>query len=264
MITSATTVKSLRPESAIDSWHRWGAGLGSRPVLNGELRGGRSNQSYLLDSDFGKLVLRINGTGSLLPGSNRDNEVRIWQAASKQGIAPPLLYVDTLNRYLISACIQSDLPQQPQLNKTCVDQAFNLLEACHQLDVNAKSINYLSHIEHYWQIIEARNQPVGATLISQRAPMHSTLESLLNSNTPTGLCHHDPVIANFVGSTERLYLIDWEYAAHGLLVMDYAALGIEWGIDDVTIIARTGVEPEELAMAKSLYRYMCALWEEIT
>jgi len=254
----------LLPESAIDSWRRWGAGLGSRPVLNGELSGGRSNRSYLLDSDIGGLVLRINGTGSLLPGSSRDNETRIWQEASRQGVAPPLLYVDTLNRYLISAHVQSDLPQQPQLNKTCVDQAFQLLEVCHQLDVNAASFNYAGHIERYWKIIEARSHPVDATLVSQREPMQSTLESLLNSNTPTGLCHHDPVIANFVGNANRLYLIDWEYAAHGLVVMDYAALGVEWGIDDATIAARSGLKSEELISAKSLYSYLCSLWQVIS
>jgi thiamine kinase len=254
----------LQPESAIDNWRQWGAGLCSRPVLNGSLSGGRSNQSYLLDSDIGKLALRINGAGSLLPGSSRDNEIKIWQAASKQGIAPPLLYVDSQNQYLVSVYIHSDLLPQPQLNPACVNQAFKLLEACHKLDVNVPTINYLSHIEHYWQIIETRNKPPDPTLVSQRKPMNSRLESLLNSDTPTGLCHHDPVTANFVGTPDRLYLIDWEYAAHGLLVMDYAALGIEWGIDDATIVARTGLEPEELTMAKSLYCYICALWKEVT
>lgn len=260
----AQTDKPLQPETAIDSWRQWDAGLGSRPVLSSELVGGRSNHSYLLDSDIGKLVLRINGTGSLLPGSSRDNEINIWQAASKQGIAPPLLHVDSQNQYLVSTYIHSKLPPQPRLDTACVDQAFKLLNACHQLDVNAANIDYFSHIEHYWQIIETRNQTPDATLIGQRKPMHSTLESLLSSSTPFGLCHHDPVTANFVGTPNHLYLIDWEYAAHGLLIMDYAALGIEWDINDETIIARTGLEPEELTMAKSLYDYLCALWKEIT
>jgi thiamine kinase len=264
VIISATTDKSLQPENAINSWSQWGAGLGSRPVLSGELSGGRSNQSYLLDSDIGKLVLRINGTGSLLPGSSRNNEIKIWQAASKQGTAPPLLYVDTQNQYLVSVYIHNELPPQPQHNTACVDQAFKLLEACHQLDVNAPTINYLSHIEHYWQIIETRDQPPDPALISQRKPMHSTLELLLKSNTSTGLCHHDPVIANFVGAPNRLYLIDWEYAANGLQIMDYAALATEWKIDDANILTRTSFDPKPLTMAKALYEYLCSLWEAAT
>jgi thiamine kinase len=264
VITSAITGKSLLPESAIDSWREWGAGLGTRPVILESLGGGRSNRSFLLDSDGFRMVLRLNGDDSLLPGSNRTSEIDIWQAASHQGIAPPLLHVDEHTRYLVSTYIENTLPPQPQLDETFIDQAFSLLSRCHQLDIEAPSIDYTDHIKKYWDIIEGKDQITNPGLQQQRQPMQELLEDILNSGTPTGLCHHDPVIANFVGNSDRLYVIDWEYAAHGLLVMDYAALGIEWGIDDATIVARTGLEPGLLTMAKSLYRYMCALWEEIT
>jgi thiamine kinase len=264
VIICATTVKSLLPEIAIDGWREWDAGLGSRPVIFESLDGGRSNRSFLLDSDGFKMVLRLNGDDSLLPGSSRTSEVEIWQAASHQGIAPPLLHVDEHTRYLVSTHIENTLPPQPQLDETFIDQAFSLLSRCHQLDVKAPSIDYTDHIKKYWDIIEGKDQITNPGLQQQRQAMQGILEDILNSDTPTGLCHHDPVIANFVGNANRLYLIDWEYAAHGLLVMDYAALRIEWGIDDATIVARTGLESEELTMAKSLYRYLCALWKEIT
>jgi thiamine kinase len=257
-------VKSLLPETTIDSWRLWGGGLRTRPVIVEPLTGGLSNRSFLLESDDQRMVLRINSEDSLLPGSNRRSEIDIWQAASKQGIAPPLLYVDGHTRYLVSTYIESNLPSQPQLDESFLDQAFSLLSRCHQLDVEAHCIDYTDHIKKYWDIIVGKDQITNPGLQQQRQPMQELLEDILNSGTPTGLCHHDPVIANFVGSTERLYLIDWEYAAHGLQVMDYAALGIEWGIDDATIVARTGLKPGLLTMSKSLYRYMCALWKEIT
>ena len=233
-------------------------------MLSGELNGGLSNQSYLLQSDIGKLVLRINGTGSLLPGANRSDEINIWKTADKQGIAPALIFFDPEHRYLVSKYINIKLPPKPQLNTAVVDQAFSLLESCHQLDVKASSINYSSHIEHYRQIIEAKNQPINPNLSNQRKPIQQTLDSLLNSNTPTGICHHDPVTANFVGTKDRLYLIDWEYAANGLQIMDYAALATEWQIDDSIILKRTKCEPELLTKAKALYRYLCLLWEDAT
>ena len=113
-------------------------------MLSGELNGGLSNQSYLLQSDIGKLVLRINGTGSLLPGANRSDEINIWKAADKQGIAPPLIFVDPDHRYLVSKYTNNKLPSKPQLNTAVVDQAFSLLESCHRLNVKASSINYLT------------------------------------------------------------------------------------------------------------------------
>ena len=92
--------------------------------------------------------------------------------------------------------------------------------------------------------------------------MQKLLETLAANDPEIGLCHHDLVPENFVGTAERLYLIDWEYAASGFLVMDYAAVGIEWDIDDAKIILHTGIEQELLVMAKMLYSYICELWEE--
>jgi len=210
------------------------------------------------------MVLRLNRADALLPGSNRASEIEIWQAASDQGIAPSLLHVDENNRYLVSTYIETTLPEQPQLDEGLIGQVFGLLKRCHRLDIEVTCIDYMGHIEQYWEIIESNNRISNPGLRELRQGMQVMLEDLLNSDTPTGLCHHDPVIANFVGSTERLYLIDWEYAAQGLLVMDYAALGIEWGIDDATMVARSGMEPGLLEMAKSLYCYMCDLWGEVT
>jgi thiamine kinase len=255
---------SLQPEQAIDGWRQWSDKLSSRPVLLDALHGGRSNRSYLLDSDAGKLVLRINGPGSLLPGAGRSNEIKTWQAASRQGLAPTLLFVESNNRYLVSQYIETDLPPHPQTNPAIIDQAFRLLEGCHQLDVKTSPISYFSHIAHYWQLIESDRRTPSPALCEQRQAMHETLESLIKSNTPTGLCHHDPVIQNFVGTPERLYLIDWEYAATGLQIMDYAALATEWQLDDQTVLERTRFSSESLKSAKSLYQYLCLLWEEAT
>jgi len=256
--------KLLQPESIIENWPKWGAGLRSRPVLLNELSGGRSNRTFLLNSDIGKLALRINGSGSLLPGASRHNEISIWQEASKQGIAPPLVFVDAQNQYLISSYIENELPPEPQLNPSCVDQAFSLLERCHQLDIKAPSINYADHIEGYRRMIESREKSPNPTLIRQHEPMLLLLESLVGSNTSTGICHHDPVIANFIGAPQRLYLTDWEYAANGLHIMDYAALATEWQLEDSAVLERVDIEPGLLIKARKLYRYLCMLWNEAT
>ncbi len=254
----------LRPEPIIDGWDRWNAGLHAKPVLVRPLHGGRSNRNYLLKSGDQHLVLRINGRDSLLPNSNRSNESKIWQAASTAGLAPSLLYADAQQGILVSAYIADNLPGRPEASKSIVEHAFNLLERCHQLDVDVHSLNYSQHIQQYWQQLEAMGVPASLSLLEQRKPMQKLVESLLGSSERSGLCHHDPVIANFVGSPDRLYLIDWEYAAQGLVVMDYAALAVEWGIADEVVVARSGIEPESLSMAKDLYRYLCALWQAVT
>ena len=224
--------RSLTPENAVDTWRHWDVSLGTRPVILRPLGGGRSNRSFLLDSNGMRMVLRLNGTESVLPGANRRSEHRIWQAAGAHGIAPPLLYVDDGFEFLVSAFIKTELPSQPGFNKAFINHAFDLLERCHQLDLEVPSIDYSGHIKKYWQIIESKTHPPHPGLNKQREPMQGLFEELTLSAGQTGLCHHDPVTENFVGSLERLYLIDWEYAANGLLIMDYAALAVEWGLDD--------------------------------
>jgi thiamine kinase-like enzyme len=226
----------------------------------GPLSGGRSNRSFLLEADGSKMVLRLNATDTLLPGANRNHEIEIWQAASQLEIAPPLLHVDEKNRFLVSRYINNSLTAQASPNEAFVEQAFDLLERCHPLELDTPGIDYISHIEQYWQAIENQGGLQRPALHDQREPMRRLLETLINSGAQTGLCHHDPVITNFVGNPDRLYLIDWEYAARGLRVMDYAALGVEWGIDEALIITRMGLEPELLSMAKTWYGYLCDLW----
>jgi len=254
----------MQVENAINNWREWDAELCDRPEVLGPLSGGRSNRSFLLDSGGTKMVLRINGADAMIPGTDRSNETTIWKAASAKGIAPPLLHIDEQHRFLVSTYIENSLPTNPPHSNAFADQAFELLKSCHQLTVNAPTINYINHIEQYWQITKSNNKPTNPTLQEQREPMQNLVKEIINSNPQTGLCHHDPVIANFVGTNEKLYLIDWEYAAQGLSVMDYAALGTEWNLDNEMILERTNINPELLTMAKTLYKYLCNLWEEIT
>ncbi len=249
-------------DAVLDSWRTWDSRLDKRPIVLRTLGGGRSNRSFLLDSNIGKLVLRLNAMDDLLPAANRNCESQIWQAASEEEIAPPLLHVDKKTGFLVSVYINNKLPEQAPLNDGYIKQAFELLSHCHQLQViSAPLINYANHIEQYWDVINRNRAPVQPKLIEQREAMQLVLEHLINSEKETVLCHHDPVIANFVGSPDKLYLIDWEYAALGLRVMDYAAFATEWKLDDELVMAQSGIEPQQLMMAKTLYSYICDLWE---
>ncbi len=250
----------MQAEVAISGWQQWNAGLLQKPEIIRPLDGGRSNRSYLLRSGDQHLVMRLNASSRLLPDSNRSNEIRVWQAASAAGLAPPLLYSNERESIQISAYVPDSLPARPEADTAIADHALNLLGRCHQLDVAAPNLDYARHIRRYWQLIEAGGHSIDPSLSGQREHMQGLVDSLSTGGAVTALCHHDPVRANFVGSTDRLYLIDWEYAARGWVVMDYAALLIEWNMDDQSVLARPGVEPDQLAMAKQLYRYTCALW----
>jgi len=253
----------LKPETAIDDWRHWDAGISMRPTVVKAMRGGRSNQSYLLSANDLQLVLRLNAGDQLIPAIDRKNEAEAWRAASAQKVAPPLIHIDETHTYLVSEYVATSLPMAGQVDEKLLDNIFGLLDRCHQLEADVTAIDYADHIEHYWQLIESNIPQPDPALLARRKIMRSNLEALLSADFPTGLCHHDPSIANFVGQPDRLYLIDWEYAVHGLLVMDYAALAVEWGLDNETVCAKTGIDVDVLGLAKGVYAYMCHLWEAV-
>lgn len=252
------TGKLMQPEIAIANWRNWQSQLPCKPEIVGVIGAGLSNRSYLLNAGGQQMVLRINADGSALPGIDRDREATICRAASHAGIAPQLMHAE--HRYFVSEFVAGQSLANASLTDTLVVQAFDLISQCHLLNVDVATLDYESHIQRYWDLIEKNAVQVDESLLQQKQSMQIGLHALLSSQSETVLCHHDPVKANFVGSSSRLFLIDWEYAAKGMAVMDYAAVAIEWGIDDLTVLKSSGVHPEELSHAKSLYKYMCQLW----
>ncbi|MGD8384675.1 MAG: choline/ethanolamine kinase family protein [Lysobacterales bacterium] len=250
------------PQTAIDNWRQWGLGLRARPRVVRPLPGGRSNRNYLLETDGRSLVLRLNAGGALLPGGTREAENEAWRSASDARIAPPLLFADTANGVLLSEYIDGELPARPQDDPVLGGRALDLLQRCHRMETRLPAIDYRAHVKTYWRMILGAGIPA-AHLARQRRDMQRVLETLLASDLGWGPCHHDPVVANFVGSRERLYLVDWEYAAHGLQLMDYAALSVEWGFDAGATATAAGTDARLLAMAMRFYRYLCELWETL-
>ncbi len=292
--------ESAPVQSAIAQWRQWQIDLPGKPEIVRTLWHGLSNQSFLLQAGETSMVLRINNTDEHLPGIDRQREASIWRAANAAGIAPPLLYASErylVSSYVPGEQQQpnkaGDLTNKAE---DLTDEVFRLIEKCHAIKIDTHQLDYVQHIQNYWTKIEQSSigqsaieqsgigqsdieqssieksgieqsgiekpaKPIDPALLKQRQPMQESLQALLDQQQATVLCHHDPVKTNFVGTPKRLYLIDWEYAAKGMAVMDYAALAVEWGFSNSTICTRTSIRPDSLVMAKNLYRYMCQLWE---
>ena len=252
----------MKPEAALNNWQAWSCPLRSRPVIVTELAGGRTNRSYLLEAGGARLVMRLNTPGDALPGVDRAREIRIWQAASQAGLAPTVLHSDEQAGMLVTEYIEGTAPDLSDVNSALIDRLVDLLSSVHALDIEVTAIDYAAHIEEFWRIIETR-QPQRNEIWQQRAAVQALVTEFTAATSEVGLCHHDPTRSNFVGRNNQLYLLDWEYAAHGPVVMDFAALSIEWGIDDAEMIRRVALDPALLDTAKTIYQYICQLWTAV-
>ncbi len=246
----------------LDTWQAWACGLRSRPVVVSELTGGQTNRSYLLDADGVRLVMRLNAPAEKFPGIDRAREARIWRAASDARLAPALVFVDPGGRFVITEYIDGTTLDRLQLDDSSVDRVFDLLAGVHDLDIDAPALDYSLYIRVYWEMIQSGLGLHNLNLERQREPLEALVAEFIASEPRTGLCHHDPVPSNVISADERLYLLDWEYAARGFVSIDYAVMAVDWHIPDSKIIERTGIDPAELDMAKQVYRYICELWQE--
>ena len=246
----------------LDTWQAWACGLRSRPVVVSELTGGQTNRSVLLDADGVRLVMRVNAPAEKFPGIDRAREARIWRAASDAKLAPPLVFVDPEERFVITEYIDGTTLDRLQLDDSSFDRVFDLLAGVHDLNIDAPALDYSLYIRVYWEMIESGSSLHNSDLERQRQSMRALLDEFIASRPQTGLCHHDPVRTNVISADGRLYLLDWEYAARGFIAMDYAVLSVDWGFDDTVIVEHARVDPAVLEMAKQLYCYICKLWQE--
>lgn len=227
-----------------------------------ELPGGRTNRSFLLDADGSKLVMRLNTPTDILPGVDRAREIHIWRAASLAGLAPSVLHADHRAGLLITEFVDGKAFDGADIDSVLLDRLIELLARVHLLDVEAPAIDYVYHIENFWRLIDAGNNAIASPLQEQRRSMHLLVSEFCSAAGEFGLCHHDPVRSNVIDRGDRLFLLDWEYAARGPVVMDYAALCVEWNIDLAEITQRVALDPQLVETAEKIYRYICRLYAE--
>ncbi len=66
---------------------------------------GRTNDSYLLDFNNFKLVLRLNSKNDFDLGINRENEALILKTLDNQSFMPNLIYIDEFYKFIIETFV---------------------------------------------------------------------------------------------------------------------------------------------------------------
>lgn len=253
----------MKPEEALNTWQAWRCEFKSRPVIVAELAGGKTNRSFLLEADGNKFVMRLNKPSAVLPGVDRAEEIRNLQAAGGAGIAPRVMHSDLQAGLLITEYIDGTTFGGSNIDSMLIDRLVNLLSRVHSLAIETPAIDYAAHVDAFWRLIEDRQTRPNESLLQRRESMCALVNGLVTADSTIALCHHDPSRSNVIDRNGQLILLDWEYAAPGPVVMDYAALSIEWGIDATEITRRVALNPDMLETAKTVYRYVCQLWSEV-
>jgi aminoglycoside phosphotransferase (APT) family kinase protein len=239
-----------------------------RPDAIAALPGGSVNKSFRVDTRAGSFVLRLNDAAGTVLGANHGREVRLHAAAALAGVAPELIYADPGDGFMIVRYVAGDawdaldLARPERLRKLGAT-----LSTLHAIAPPAVVPFDLAAIlrGHAANLIEA--QPAERVLLEglmDRAD--AALALCASGGREATIVHNDLYHLNLIEG-ERLYLIDWEYAAVADPIFDLACILAYYPqaepfaqeLLDATRLA-ADVSTAELLRARFLFLLLSFLW----
>ena len=206
----------------------WSGAIHSVAVLPG----GITNRSYRVRTSTGEFVVRVPGAQTELLGIDRRAEANITVIASKLEIAPSVLCEIPAFGTVVSDFVDGRAMEPADVVTPTVLRS--VVEALRMLHGTAA----VDHQFPIFEIVRRHCADAGA-----RGRTHPTLPSLLAlserieaafvpASLTATLCHNDLLPANLLlGSTGRVWLIDYEYAGMNHAMFDLANLSVNAAFD---------------------------------
>jgi thiamine kinase-like enzyme len=199
--------------------------------------GGATNQNFRVTHGGESFVLRVAGAGTN-ELTDRTTEWAHLNLAAAWRFAPAVLWHDAdtgalLSRYISNArTLNVDDVRRPQIRQQMTRMLARLhrmpLRFAFTLDPFATITRYLKAAAGYGELAVEYNELIGRHQKLGKAVDNAT------DRTPASIvpCHIDANPGNFIDDGTRLWLVDWEYAAHSHPLWDLACLCEEAGLND--------------------------------
>ncbi len=235
------------------------------------LNKGMTNRLFTFYEDGIKYLLRIPGEGTEYI-IDRYQEAEVYQLLSDRNIAEKYVYLGAEDGIKIREFIM-DAHVCDADNREEVRGCMNLLRSFHEMDLKLPSeFDVFEMMDEYEK--ELKHDPADflPDYYLVRENMKNLKAVIEQMPREKKLCHIDPVPDNFLFTKDRIYLIDWEYAAMSDPHIDIAMFCVYAGYDkkqiDQTIdFYFEGKCPEQTR--RKIYGYVAAsgflwsIWVEI-
>jgi aminoglycoside phosphotransferase (APT) family kinase protein len=178
------------------------------------LHGGTVNKSYSVETGAGRFVVRIHDVLARTLGADHEREAQLHAAAAAAGLAPALVHVDAAHRFMVMEYIAGRVwTAQDFARPERLTQLGAALYTLHQVVppvVAPYDIPALLEMHYERLSAAAPDERKWFDELMDRAT--AALEACRTRQRPKVLIHNDLYHSNLIGD-ERLYLLDWEYAA---------------------------------------------------
>ncbi len=195
---------------------------GASDIKVSPLEGGITNHNFRVDAGGKSFHLRVPGENTDLLGINRENEHHANQIAGELEVAPEVIYFIRPEGYLITRFIDGrPIPPEEIRQPENIQRAAETLHKIHALPKIPGVFSAFQVVRDYTEISRRHNVQFPQNfewLISQ---MNDAEAALMTRPLIQYPCHNDLLNANFL-LAEKLFVLDWEYAAMGDIFFDLA------------------------------------------
>jgi aminoglycoside phosphotransferase (APT) family kinase protein len=187
---------------------------GGEPPYSQELiGGGRANRSYLVRTNQGRFVVRLNDNTPDEPGLDRERELVLQSAAAAAGIAPPVIYAAPDRSSFIIAYLDG---------RIWTPHYFSRMRDLRALCQRLRTLHALAppRVAPYDPMVAARRY--ADIVVRHDGDDDGRIAMLMANGTaalarsgwgrrPACIVHGDLHHGNVL-TADRVYFIDWEYA----------------------------------------------------
>jgi thiamine kinase-like enzyme len=199
------------------------------PISIEPLKGGLSNESWLVKDDAGRHVVRL-GKDYPFHHVSREREIMTARAASAAGFAPEIRYSQP--GIMVSAFLGAKTYAAADVRAN-IGRIARLMRQFH--DEMPRYVSGAGFMFWPFHVIRdyARTLEIGKSRMAARLPAYLALaDELERAQTalPIVFGHNDLLPANFLDDGERLWLIDFEYAGFSTAMFDLAGAASNAGM----------------------------------
>jgi len=196
------------------------------------LPGGITNINYKVNVGDQTYVVRIPGEDSGRLGIDRPREHTCHAAAHRAGVAPEAVafFEDTgilVTRFILGTEVPADEMHRPSMLRRVAEA----VRRYHTGPAFPGSFSPFQTVRDY----AAWSGPRGAPLPERfdwMLTQADRLEAALGAPVPPRPCHNDLLRANFIADGDRVWIIDWEYAAMGDPSFDFGNFAVHHQLTD--------------------------------
>lgn len=229
-----------------------------------------TNRSFRIDIAGESFALRLPRAGASVLPMDRAAEAHNAAIAAMLGFAPKLVFFDPAEGVMLTRFIRGATPLTNQDLRSAdrLAAAAGLLRRLHGSGCTFRGEMHLFPTLDRYIALAGQDAPAAADIAALRRAVRPVEAALTERLPPFVPCHIDPSPGNFVAAADRLYLLDWEYAAMCEPLWDLGILSTEadFGAEqDEAMLRHYFTEPQprqrsRLAILKMMLDLLAAAW----